>query len=329
MATPSIGAQARETLEGRTQMTRQIILGYDPDHEGDSVLRLGRIICEVVAARPLVVTALPWPHYLMGLEDLQRRIDAEMAEPFALVSEQLADLEVETRAIASGTPAAALHELAESEGAEMIVIGSCHHGPVGRTLAGSVGESLMSGAACAVAVAPRGYGQVSGDRLLKLAVAFDGSAESWKALETAIGIAERCHAEVAVLTVADYATYGYASAWSILSAGEFRDLEHEEKERLLELALSRVPAGLAREGRVLVGSAGEQLAEASGDFDLMVVGSRAYGPLRRTLLGSTTRKLIRAAGCPVVALPRGVGVDPLGLRSPIRGIEAAAGPLPA
>jgi nucleotide-binding universal stress UspA family protein len=66
---------------------------------------------------------------------------------------------------------------------------------------------------------------------------------------------------------------------------------------------------------VLTGDAGSQLAEVSGDFDLMVTGSRAYGPLRRTLLGSTTRKLIRASACPVLVLPRGLGVDPLGLRA--------------
>ena len=46
----------------------------------------------------------------------------------------------------------------------------------------------------------------------------------------------------------------------------------------------------------------------------MVTGSRAYGPLRRTVLGSTTRKLIRSSSCPVLVLPRGSGVDPLGLR---------------
>ena len=46
----------------------------------------------------------------------------------------------------------------------------------------------------------------------------------------------------------------------------------------------------------------------------MVAGSRSWGPLKRTMLGSTTRKLIRSCSCPVLVLPRGVGVDPLGVR---------------
>lgn len=297
-------------------MERKIVIGYDPEHGGPDVLRLGRLLAEVLATKPIVLTALPWPTYLMGAKDLQKQMDVEMHERFAAIHSDLGDLDVETRAIASRSAAQALHELAESEGAEMIVLGSCHRGPVGRTLAGSVGESLMHGAPCAVAVAPRGYADRQQDRLLRIAVAFDGSPEAWAALETGIGIAERCHGQLSVITVADYPQYGYGTEWSILSGDGFHDLEREEKERLLKLALGRVPAGLESESRVVIGDAASTLEEASGEFDLMITGSRAYGPLRRTLLGSTTRKLIRASACPVLVLPRGVGVDPLGVRVP-------------
>ena len=119
-----------------------------------------------------------------------------------------------------------------------------------------------------------------------------------------------------MITVADHPEYGYAAAWSILAEGEFRDAERADKERLLGLAVSRIPKGLERESRVLTGDPAARLTEASGEFDLMVVGSRAWGPLKRTLLGSTTRKLIRSCACPVLVLPRGAGVDPLGVRSP-------------
>jgi nucleotide-binding universal stress UspA family protein len=196
----------------------------------------------------------------------------------------------------------------------MIVLGSCHHGPLGRTLAGSVGESLLHGASCSVAIAPRNYAERSQKRLQRVAVAFDGSPESWTALETAIGIAERCHATMSVIAVADYPSYGYAASWRILTAGKFEDAERADKERLLELAVGRIPDGLERESRVLTGDPGVRLSEVSGEFDLMVAGSRAWGPLRRTLLGSTTRKLIRSSACPALVLPRGVGVDPLGVR---------------
>ena len=232
-------------------MKRELIVGYDPEHGGEDVLDLGRIFSEVLAAKPRVITAIPWPDYLVGIVDLDEQMEAEMGDRFALIRDDLGDLGVETDAIASRSPASALAEIAEADEAQMIVVGSSHHGPVGRTLAGSVGESLLHGASRAVAIAPRGYAARDEERLQRIAVAFDGSSESWAALETAIGLAERCHATVTVITVADHPKYGYAAAWSILAEGEFLDAELANKERLLGLAVGRIPNGLERESRVL------------------------------------------------------------------------------
>ena len=44
--------------------------------------------------------------------------------------------------------------------------------------------------------------------------------------------------------------------------------------------------------------------------DLILVGSRAYGPLRTTLLGSTSHHLLATAACSVLAMPRGMVSDP-------------------
>jgi nucleotide-binding universal stress UspA family protein len=306
-------------------MRRKIIIGYDPAHGGEDALRLGRLVSEALEAQPIVATTVPWPGYLMQVTGLQERLESGMEERLGPVREELADLDAETRAIAAPSVPAGLHELAEAEHADAIVIGSSHHGPLGRTLAGSVGVSLMHGAPCAIAVAPRGFG----DRpavLSKLAVAFDGSPEAWAALETGIGIAERCDAQPTVIAVADHPHYGYVTTWSILAAGELRNLEQEEKSRLEELAVGRIPARLDGGGRVLTGDAGTVLSDASGEFDLMVTGSRGYGPLRRTLLGSTTRRLLASSECPVLVLPRGAGMDPLGLRSSGRPAQVTAPP---
>jgi hypothetical protein len=44
-------------------------------------------------------------------------------------------------------------------------------------------------------------------------------------------------------------------------------------------------------------------AEALG-LDLLVVGSRSYGPPRTVLLGAVTRRLLDLASCPVMVVPR-------------------------
>jgi nucleotide-binding universal stress UspA family protein len=100
-----------------------------------------------------------------------------------------------------------------------------------------------------------------------------------------------------------------------LSPAEFHDFEREQKQRVLDLALGRVPPNLPSHAELRSGSAGAVLAEASADFDLLVAGSRGYGPLKRTMLGTATRELLDGAHCPVLILPRAAGVDPLDLRA--------------
>lgn len=302
-------------------MQRELVIGYDPEHGGADVLSLGRIVCEALASKPLVFTALPWPQLMVGLKDAEGRLEDEMAERFRLIHEQLDDLEVETRVVASGTPASALHDVAEHESARLIVVGSSHRGAIGRTLAGDVGESLLHGAGCSVVIVPQGYAERDQHRLHRIGVAFDGSPEAWVALETAIGLAERCHGVVTVITVADYPRYGYAAAWSLLVEGELHNAERQDKERLLGVATSRIPHRYEANSRVITGEPAQVLSQVSSEFDLLVAGSRSWGPLRRTMLGSTTRRLIRSSECPVLVLPRGVGVDPLGVR-PLHAVAA-------
>jgi nucleotide-binding universal stress UspA family protein len=298
-----------------SDMKREIVLGFDPEHGGQDALDLGALLAEVLAAKIVVVTALPWPQSTVELQGIETKLEEQMETPFADARQRLSGLDVETRAIASGTASSALADVARSDEAQLLVIGSSHRGPLGRTLAGSVGESLLHGAPCAVAVAPHGYGARAEKRLQRIAVAFDGSPEAWIALETAIGMTERCHAKLSVLTVADYPRYGYSTAWTLVATGELQDAERDEKQSTLRFAVSRIPDEYEADSRVLTGEPADLLTQATAEHDLMVTGSRSWGPLRRTMLGSTTRKLIRSAQCPVLVVPRGVGMDPLGVRA--------------
>lgn len=291
----------------------KIIIGYQEDERGADALALGRVLAETLAAQPVVVTAALWPAYLMSPADRDVALHREFDETLEAASDRLRDLHPDTHVAEAQSAAGELISVAEEKNAVAIVIGTSHHGMLGRLALGSVGRSLVHGAPCAVVVARAGLAAEDSQHLLHIGVAFDGSAEAWGALEAGIGMAERTHGRLTVLTVADFPSYGLGSAWPAFSAEDLVDAEDKDKQRILDLALGRAPSGLPVEGRLLTGPAGSLLAEASGDFDLLIMGSRGYGPIGRTFLGGTATHVIHEARCSVMVLPRGVGSDPFEL----------------
>jgi nucleotide-binding universal stress UspA family protein len=223
------------------------------------------------------------------------------AEPAAVIAE--------TRPVAME-----LASVAADEEAAAIVIGSSHRGPVGRVALGSVGTGLLHEAGCAVAVAPVGLADAGECRPLQVGVAFDGSPEASAALEAAIGVAQRTRARLAIFVVVDAPAFGYGTSWTGAAAAEMMEAGRSGKKKALAQALDRVPPELPVESRLLTGSAASLLADASGDLDLLVMGSRGLGRIGRALLGGTAARLIHSAKCPVVVLPRGEGAGPFAVQ---------------
>jgi nucleotide-binding universal stress UspA family protein len=203
-----------------------------------------------------------------------------------------------------------LAAIAAEEDAAAIVIGSCHRGPLGRVVLGSVGTGLLYEAGCAVAVAPAGLAEGGECRLLRVGVAVDGSREASAALEAAIGIAQRTRARLAIFAVIDPPPFGHGTSWTGVSGAEIAAGERNSKDRAIAGALGRVPAELPVESRLLSGPTASLLADATGDLDLLVMGSRGLGRMGRAILGGTATRLIHSAECPVLVLPRGKGADP-------------------
>jgi nucleotide-binding universal stress UspA family protein len=83
-----------------------------------------------------------------------------------------------------------------------------------------------------------------------------------------------------------------------------RKLRRELQERL-DRAADSAPDGVNPGTVLLHGATGEVIAEAcDGVVDLLVVGSRGYGPIQRALLGSVSEELIARARHPVLVIPR-------------------------
>jgi nucleotide-binding universal stress UspA family protein len=73
----------------------------------------------------------------------------------------------------------------------------------------------------------------------------------------------------------------------------------------LDEAMAAVRREVPTEGVLAEGGAVQVLERAAAELDLLVLGSRGYGPLRAVLLGSVSEQLLRTALAPLVVIPRG------------------------
>ena len=157
-------------------------------------------------------------------------------------------------------------------------------------------RAALNGAPCTVAIAARGYAEQP-KPIEGIGVGYNGSAESGAALATARELAARTGASVKALEVVSLTVYAY-SGFVPAAIGE-------NVEELLQHANSRLKELPGVEGRAVYGLAGEEMAAFSDEVDILVVGSRGYGPVRRLVLGSTSNYLERHARCSLVVVPRG------------------------
>lgn len=76
-------------------------------------------------------------------------------------------------------------------------------------------------------------------------------------------------------------------------------------QQALDRALASLPEGIQAAASLLTGDVADALgALDERDVDLLICGSRGYGPLSRVLLGGVSARLIRRAAAPVLVVPR-------------------------
>jgi nucleotide-binding universal stress UspA family protein len=210
-----------------------------------------------------------------------------------------AGVEAELVSVISSSPGRGLHQQAEEQQADLIVVGSCSRGAFGRAMLGDDTRAALNGSPCAVAVAAHGYSEAPVP-IAKVGVGYDGSPESEAALAMARTLAAPTRASVLALEAVSLPTYAYT--------GIVPPAIGESMEVMIEEAKDRMRALPDVEGRAVYGFAGEELAAFGNELDLLVVGSRGYGPVKRLVVGSTSEYLERHARCSLLVLPR-VAVD--------------------
>lgn len=301
-----MNAEASRSRDLPALSYEQLIAGYDGSVHAVDGLALAELLSETTHAELLVVAVVPHEFpYAPGSEELEEALRARAQD--MLVDAVAESDRVQTRVVAARAAAQGLLEVAESEQADALIVGSSHRGTVGRVLVGSVAERLLHGSPCPVAVAPAGYRERAERGLRVVGCAFDGSDEARLAVQHAEFIARRAGAALRLIAVHEpELIFGIDQVPAAYDRGELARSERKRLDRELEAAAAAVEPGIEVRREVLEGSAVETLAAAAEDgLDLLAVGSRQYGPVRRVLLGGVSSGLVRSSPVPVLVVPRG------------------------
>jgi nucleotide-binding universal stress UspA family protein len=297
------GSSARTAAtDSRTNFAR-ILVGVDGRAGGADALALTRDLASPLEAKVLAISVIPYGPFPVAFVPLDAGAPARDAAPLLeQAREALSGLQVETQAFGGGSPSWVMSDYAERGEVDLIVVGTPHHGRVGRVFLGSVATALLHGAACPVAVAPRGFAMQDHSLAIRLiAVAYDGTPESKIALLRAETLALQVGASLRLLTVVRP-----SRATAVPGAAGYVPAVPPEPERVLSAGMASVDPRLHVEGLRLDGQPAPTLAAAcQDDVDLIVIGSRAYGPALRVILGSVSTELSCVAPCPVLVTARG------------------------
>ncbi len=157
----------------------------------------------------------------------------------------------------------------------------------------------------------------------KVLVANDLSENSDRAHSYALSLAGAYGAEITVLHVFDklppnadlllVSLLGYGSIEELHSKSEVQ-IMHRIKKRLEKFcieAAKNIPTCRSMLNEVIVeaGNASERILHhvATGNYDILVMGSRGLGRIRKAVLGSISRKVLSECRVPLFIVPARIG----------------------
>ncbi len=289
-------------------MFNEIIVGVDDLEQGRDPIALAKRLVGEDARFTLAHVLTTEPYVYRGAAAryataeqalaLERREEEHALALLANARDQasLADerCECTLRCVRSASVGRGLRELAEVEGADLLVLGSSRESVLGRVWIGNDTHAALNGAPCAVAIAPGGFSEHPVP-MREIGVGYDGSIESAHALEVARELACDRGVKLSALTAVSVPTAAFG-----LSGGPLGDAI----DALVRDAHERIEALGGVEPHTAYGAAVEELTLYSASLDLLVVGSRGYGPIGRLIHGSTSARLTRTARCALLVLPR-------------------------
>lgn len=219
---------------------------------------------------------------LSGLDQEGQKIVAEAKAVFAEEN-----VEAKTELLHEDDVADAISEFAENS--DLIVMGA--HGETEKDpyALGSVTEKVITHANCPIMIVKRT------SALSNMLVCVDGSEPSTKALKYAASLAEKMGSKITLLNVQEERLHKSSL-----------DVAKELGETVFATSLNAIEGEKAKvEKRLEFGAPSDTIVEVAqkGGYDLIVLGTRGLGTIKRSLLGSVSEGVSYKAHCSVLIVP--------------------------
>ncbi|MDQ3924791.1 MAG: universal stress protein [Actinomycetota bacterium] len=246
------------------------------------------------------------------LSEVYRSLEQEAQE---LLDEQVKKVEeaggiVAESYLRSGRRDREIVALADEIDSGLIVMGSRGRGGVRRALMGSVSDSVVRHAHCPVLVVRGEGGEEERTAITfptKILVATDSSEEATLAARTAADIAAKTESEVHLVHVRGMPVYiDPGSEAPRVASGAAEETIRREAQGVLDTQAEQLEAanGKVTQTHLRLGRPVEEIIVLADEIDaeLVVMGSRGLGRVRRLLLGSVSDGVVRHAHCPVMVV---------------------------
>lgn len=161
-------------------MAPKIIVSYDDTHNDRDALALGRLLAVGGAELSLAYVR----HARFGQRDREADEERQAEELLANGATEIGAPDVERHVVVHASTGEGLAELAEREGADIVVFGSEYRTAPGAVVPGTSAQRLLSGGPAAVAIAPAGLRSHPAVRVATIGVVPDGDDAAERTAES-------------------------------------------------------------------------------------------------------------------------------------------------
>ncbi|MEU8226136.1 universal stress protein [Kribbella sp. NPDC048915] len=261
--------------------TQRVVVGIDGRQDCENAIRWGAAEAAARGAELHLVHAFVWAEFRVPLgpsevaPGLRAQAETIVADAVDLARKFEPGIPITGRSV-DGFPAPVL--LAESQQADVIVLGSRVAGRLLGLVVSSAGTELSANAQCPVVVVRPTDDALTGSRVV---IGYDGSRPADAAVEFGLAYARRHRLPARIVAVL---------------------AEDENRDHLLRIRQHARAADI--EVVEVTGHPSELLLEWSTDAQLLVVGSRGRGGFTGLVLGSVSQTMLHQSPCPVAVIPR-------------------------